>query len=882
MTRNVRVWGAAGTVAAVALLAVHLAAYGSWTATHLYYGVQVAAAALSWWGSSRQPAGSRSAMRWIALGLTCYASGNLAWTLEHDVDPDTVLGGGEVLYLASYVFLGLGLWRFAAARERTREVVLAGGIDVLVVFVSGLALVWQLSLTSMAADSGLTTATRLIWSLYPTLDAVLIGLVARLLVQRGRGEPAALAVAGGAAVWLAGDLAYLLGADAGMMNAWVDTGWMLGSLLMALSTLPRRSPAPGPADARDVLLRSGLGRLTVCLSALIVPAGVEALNDAAGAEDVPGLLLATTGVLVVLVFVRASLLVRGEAAARARVLSQQRYSAALAAHSSDAVAVVSRDGRLLSDPAGLPRVVQVPAAEGADAGELLRLIGADPVEAHRAFRRALQAGGEVVDAELAFRREDRSGWIGVRLVDLTDDPDVGGVVVHVTDISDRKRAEEALAHQAFHDALTGLANRALFADRVEQALLRGARGQGHAAVVFIDLDGFKGVNDTLGHPAGDALLREVAARLRAVVRAEDTVARLGGDEFAVLVEQASTGSGEAVATAERLLAALAEPVVLDGQSVTVSGSVGIAVADAGATGDSLIGDADIAMYAAKMSGRGRSVVFDAGMRASAVAARELEQELQGALAAGEFRLVYQPVIGLADDAVTGFEALLRWESPRLGSVSPACFVPVAEASGLIEEIGAWVLREACTAAAEWRAAHGRELTMAVNVSAVQLASPHLVQHITEALAASGLPASSLVIEVTETALVDDPERASECLAALRALGLRLALDDFGTGYSSLAHLRQFTVDVLKIDRSFVATIGGDGVMPPIVRGMIDLGRTLGLEIVAEGVETEVQRQLLVEGHCDLAQGYLFARPLEAADASLLLLASRPRSADQAS
>ena len=226
--------------------------------------------------------------------------------------------------------------------------------------------------------------------------------------------------------------------------------------------------------------------------------------------------------------------------------------------------------------------------------------------------------------------------------------------------------------------------------------------------------------------------------------------------------------------------------------------------------------------------------------------------------------------------MTGFEALLRWDSRVLGAVSPDRFVPVAEASGLIEDIGAWVLREACATAVAWRAEHGRDLTMAVNVSAVQLTSPHLVEHITEALTLSGLPASALVLEVTETALVSDPDRASECLAALRALGLRLALDDFGTGYSSLVHLRQFTVDVLKIDRTFVATIGDDGVLPPIVRGMIDLGRTLGLEIVAEGVETEAQHRLLVDGRCDLAQGYLFARPLEPADASLLLLAATAR------
>jgi EAL domain-containing protein (putative c-di-GMP-specific phosphodiesterase class I) len=291
------------------------------------------------------------------------------------------------------------------------------------------------------------------------------------------------------------------------------------------------------------------------------------------------------------------------------------------------------------------------------------------------------------------------------------------------------------------------------------------------------------------------------------------------------------------------------------------------------TSGSLIADADLALQAARTGGRNRVEVFDPGMRAAAQAARELEQELRGALAAGEFRLVYQPVIDLADRRVTGFEALLRWNSPRLGPVGPDRFVPVAEAAGLIDEIGAWVLREACATAAAWREAHpgAGELTMAVNVSAGQLASPDLVGSITSALDESGLPAGALVVEVTETALVGDPEHAAACLASLRALGVRLALDDFGTGYSSLAHLRLFTVDVLKIDRSFVSTMPEGEPMPAIVRGTIDLGRTLGLEVLAEGVEHEHQARLLAEGHCDSAQGYLFARPLERTDAEVLLL-----------
>ncbi|RBY76930.1 hypothetical protein DQ239_12125 [Blastococcus sp. TF02-09] len=860
-------------VLVAAVLAVRAALFGTGAGVVLYYAVGVAAVAVAWWGTSRQPASSRRIAWPVALGVTLSVLGDAVWWVEAQFGVTSGLAPSDVVNLAGYAAFGFGLLRASARHGRSRQQRIAGSIDAAVVFVTVVVVLWQFAIAHVVHDASLPLGSRLVWALNPALDAAIIALVFRLVVTGVRRLEASVTVALGAGAWLLADVAYLVDGQFRSGSAWLATGWLLGTLLMALACGMNRGTGE-PETAGEP--HGGMGRLAVCLSALLVPAVMEAYVDAIGAEEAAGLVLVATAVLTTLVFARTALLVAGEARARARLVSQQRYSAALAAHSSDAVVVVSRDGRLLSDRATLPDMVRVDGDGELQATELVRSFGGDPREVQVTIERAIRAAGEVVDAELLCERGGENVWIGIRAADLTDDPDVGGVIVHLTDISDRKRAEEALAHQAFHDALTGLANRALFADRVEQALRRAVRGPGQPAVVFIDLDGFKGVNDTLGHPAGDALLREVARRLRSVVRIDDTVSRLGGDEFAVLVEQAGSEPEEAVATAERVLAALAVPFALEQQTVTVSGSVGIAVGHAGATSDSLVGDADIAMYAAKMAGRGRSVVFDAGMRASAVAARELEEQLRGALGEGEFRLVYQPVVDLADGSVTGFEALLRWNSAALGPVPPDRFVPVAEASGLIEPIGAWVLREACATAAGWRAEHGRDLTVAVNVSAVQLTSPHLVEHITEALTASGLPPSALVLEVTETALVADPERASECLAALRALGLRLALDDFGTGYSSLAHLRQFTVDVLKIDRSFVGTIGEDGVMPPIVRGMIDLGRTLGLEIVAEGVETEAQRQLLVEGRCDLAQGYLFARPLETVDASLLLVADSAR------
>jgi diguanylate cyclase (GGDEF)-like protein len=435
-----------------------------------------------------------------------------------------------------------------------------------------------------------------------------------------------------------------------------------------------------------------------------------------------------------------------------------------------------------------------------------------------------------------------------------------------------RRTEADLAQLAFSDVLTGLANRALFTDRLELALRRTARSGGEVAVVFLDLDGFKSVNDSLGHAAGDRLIREVGRLLQSAVRSEDTLARLGGDEFAILVER-SPGVEEATRIAERVLAALAGPVDLGGQRVTVSASIGIATGDVAATASSLLRDADNAMYWAKGTGPGRYVLFNPQMRSAAAERRQLETDLWAAVAEEQFRLVYQPVVDLGSERITGFEALIRWDHPTLGVVLPERFLSVAEEIGLVPDIGRWVLTEACVAAAAWRRDHpaAADLSMAVNVSPSQLGSAGLLEDVRTALATSGLSPSALVLELTESVLVQDPVLAAERLHELRGLGVRVALDDFGTGYSSLSHLRQFAVDILKIDRSFVSTIEDKEAMPAILRGLINLGRTLDLEIVAEGIEEELQRTHLRDGGAGLAQGYLFAAPLEQADADLLLL-----------
>ncbi|MGY1786594.1 putative bifunctional diguanylate cyclase/phosphodiesterase [Geodermatophilus sp. SYSU D00698] len=860
--RRAAVAGAVGLVAV--LLWAQAALSGTVAGTAVYFSVTGLAVVAAWEGVRR--GSRRAAVVWIAVGVSLSAVGDVLWQLQVALTGSGAdVGPADGVYLASYVVLGVGLSLLARVPGHGEDQRLSGWIDALVVFVAALLVVWQVSIAATVHDEALGLPTRIVLALYPAFDAALIALVVRLLATRGQGEWTSPVVAAACAFWLFSDVAYLLDADADSFGSLLDSGWLLGSLLLALATWPQGgTPEGSPA----VPQRSAPARLAVCLGALLVPPTTDLVLHVSGGAEGSAAVLVSMVVLTALLFVRCSLMLRGEAAARALVRSRERFAAKLTAHSSDAVLVVSRDGRLLNDPAPLAALLGTVAGGVTSAADAVRLAGVDPELTGELFARAL-AGGGVVDAELPARHRGGDRWIGIRLVDLGDDPDVGGVVVHVTDVTGRRRAEEALAHSTLHDGLTGLANRALFSDRVGQALRRTVRGGGSAAVLSLDLDGFKAVNDSLGHAAGDALLREVAARLRGAVRADDTVARLGGDEFAVLVEQAGVGDDEALVTASRVLEVLCRPVALPGGTVTVSASIGVAVGRGAVAGDALIRDADLALYAAELDGRNRVRRFEPGMRAAAQAARELEQELHGAVARGEFRLVYQPVVALADRRVTGFEALLRWDSPRLGPVGPDRFVPVAEAAGLIDEITGWVLREACATAAAWRRLG--DTTMAVNVSALQLTSPDLVGCVAAALAGSGLPAGALVLEVTETALVGDPERAAACLGALRALGVRLALDDFGTGYSSLAHLRQFTVDVLKVDRSFVGAIAEGEPLPAIVRGTIDLGRTLGLEVLAEGVEHEHQARLLAEGRCDTAQGYLFARPLERCDAEALLL-----------
>jgi diguanylate cyclase (GGDEF)-like protein/PAS domain S-box-containing protein len=445
-----------------------------------------------------------------------------------------------------------------------------------------------------------------------------------------------------------------------------------------------------------------------------------------------------------------------------------------------------------------------------------------------------------------------------------------------TDVTARKRTEEQLVYQALHDALTGLPNRALLMDRLGLALRRGHRRSATRVVVFfLDLDHFKVVNDGLGHTAGDELLVGVARRLVASVREQDTVARLGGDEFVVLLEEVH-GAGEATLVVERVLEGLLHPFEVAGQEVFTSASIGITLSGAHARPEDLLRDADTAMYRAKAGGRGRYEIFDPEMQAQAAARLRMEGELRRALEREEFRVAYQPIVSLETGVPIGFEALVRWEHPERGRILPGEFISLAEETGLIVPLGSWVLREACRQLRAWQTElpGWSGLLMSVNLSPRQFARADLVRQVDEVLRELSLPPGTLQLELTESLLMEDAEAAVAVLAALESRGVRLAIDDFGTGYSSLSYLQRFPISTLKIDRSFVAGMEAGSSQSKLVRTMVGLARSLGMGVVAEGVETEEQLRVLKRLGCERGQGFLFSHALSSDEVVPLLARER--------
>ncbi|MEN3359131.1 MAG: hypothetical protein V7637_3113 [Mycobacteriales bacterium] len=630
-------------------------------------------------------------------------------------------------------------------------------------------------------------------------------------------------------------------------------------LLTGAAALAEFPPGQLPSGIREAQSAGG-ARLSVPLA---VQGELRGAVLVTGERPVSMELWASLGAMAV----GTALALDGMALAEQRHRTESRFRS-IVQTSSDIMCITDLDGVITWCA---PSVEHICGYRVADlvGGKLWDFLHPDDAAATGFFADAITGPGGSAAADVRLRVADgsyRAFHSSGR--NLLDDPAIGGLLFTGLDVTERLRLENQLRERAFHDPLTGLANRALFVDRLEHALGRPLRDH-HVAVLFVDLDDFKLVNDSLGHQAGDELLVLVARRLSASLRLGDTAARFGGDEFAVLLEDADEERANEVA--DRILAELAGPFDLGDCEVFVRASIGVAVADSSVgDGHTLLRDADMAMYHAKAAGKGRHQTFRASMHASARKRLELHGDLQRAIERDELRVYYQPIIDLPTGRPASFEALVRWQHPTRGMLQPNDFIPLAEETGLIVPLGRWVLRSATRQARLWLGRFGLPFSMAVNVSVRQLLEEGFAEEVAAALRDSGLPASCLTLELTESVFMTDFETTAVLLARLKAIGVLLAIDDFGTGYSSLSYLEQFPIDVIKIDRSFVAALLDPARPANLVHTILELARRLGVPAIAEGIERASQFVELREQGCLLGQGFLFSRPLEAEDLERVL------------
>jgi diguanylate cyclase (GGDEF)-like protein/PAS domain S-box-containing protein len=804
---------------------------------------------------------------WVALScaLGLYFVGECVGVTSWLRGVDPFPGPADFFYVSFYVALSAAaIFLIRAAAVRVPWIQLS--MDATIFAVGFGAFFWFLVLHPAAQQHEASVLKEVLSQAYLTLDCVLLLMLGVLLLTGSGnlgGQRVPLLLLTGFATMFAGDIVWSLAKMRGyyLPGDTADVMYLVCYVPLAAAARAQlrwvAAPPPVASQNADALARAlPYAAMLAAFLMLVYLSGGEGSGPA-------NMMIMVVFALTLLLMVRQSVVLRGDALVRERRAArmvEDRY-ASLIANASDVIMIVGADGVLRFASPASERTLGLAPAE-ITGKSLPELWAGEDAEKLRAFLAEVAAtpAGTVGPVELRVERGAKRHVVETVGSNLTQDPAVQGLALNFRDISERKALEEQLRQLAFHDPLTMLANRNLFRDRVQHALTLAQRGPDCLAVMFLDLDNFKNINDSLGHDAGDRLLQAVAHRVIQATRSSDTVARLGGDEFAVLMEGVERSS-EVGRVADALIAALNVPFQLDGREVRVGASVGVAISAAEASAEALLSNADIAMYHAKTAGKNRHVTFQPQMQALLHERLRLEADISRALANQEFFLEYQPIVDLGTKSLLGVEALVRWRHPEAGVLMPGRFIQVVEESGQIVKLGRWVLKQACHDMCAWRRsiAGGAGLRLAVNISARHMQHGELVHDVAQALAESGLEPGNLVIELTESTIMYNTDANLERFHSLKALGVRLAIDDFGTGYSSLSYLHRFPIDILKIDRSFVGSLTNSDNGPELARAVITLGETLGLETVAEGVEYEPQVAALLALGCVAGQGYLFAK-----------------------
>ncbi|MEU4421306.1 bifunctional diguanylate cyclase/phosphodiesterase [Actinoplanes sp. NPDC024001] len=833
----------------------------------------VAAAFACLWRSRGFTGRSRWGWATLGAGVLSWGLGQFSF-LQHagaEIEPGAAPAGPN-LGVLGMLLVGAGLLILPSASQplvnRIRSV-----LDGLLIAASLVLVGWV-----FAIDQATVLGPDFYFTLVFPLGGIVLATIAVYMlpqqrIRHGCGAHMAFIAAGLAAFAVAdAGYAYLgLVHDTGAGQA-LDLGWLAGYALVIMGA---GRPLARPVPLVPLSQRAGTVAVMLPYVAVLAALGSSVLFHVQSGGSHP--FVAFTRSFLILLIVGRQLLTQLEnngltrtlearvAERTAELYAREQQFHALVQHSSDVVTVVSPDADVIYQSESVHRVFGY-SPRLLTGRRLTQLL--DPASGHRLAQALRQVAGRpyaTTVLELTVRHRDgRDRQAEMTITNLLDDPHVNGLVLNTRDISERMELQEQLVHEAYHDSLTQLANRALFRDRTAAALAGGAP----VTVLYLDLDGFKRVNDSLGHLAGDQLLVQVADRITGCVRAGDLVARFGADEFGILLDH------DPETVARRILNDLEAPIVVGDRQIHIRASIGLASADTLDEEDAeqLMRNADLAMHHAKNAGGGVFAGYRTRMRDGLIERLELESDLRAALERGDLRLHYQPTVDLATHEVVGFEALVRWPHPVRGMINPMDFIPLAEATGLIVPLGRWVLHEACRQAVAWsEAAGGRPLRMSVNVSVRQFDQPDFAETVAAVLADTGMPADRLCLEMTESVLMSDTEANLEQLVRLKALGLTLAIDDFGTGYSSLAYLRRFPVDTLKIDRSFVERLGVLADDTALADTIVRLGKSLGMATVAEGIEEFGQLAALREMGCGYAQGYYFSRPVPAAEAGRLFL-----------